>query len=201
MLNFNHIRNRGDTLIEVLLAITVFSLVAVGAMAIMNSGTATSQRALEISLVRNEIDAQAETLRFLNASYIANYPSANYSGPAAQWKAISNSLPSVPIQSMNASCPTTKPNNSFIVDPRFATFYNDKFNGQPQTYSQVRYPDDTSPISAADSIWIEGVKSGAGGTGETNIGYIDFYIRACWPSPGQTVPVILQTIVRLYEPR
>ena len=57
------ITERGDTIIEVLLAITVFSLVAVGAMTIMSQGTNTTQRSLEMSLVKQQIDAQAEALR------------------------------------------------------------------------------------------------------------------------------------------
>ena len=36
---------------------------------------------------------------------------------------------------------------------------------------------------------------------QANAGYIDFHIRACWDSPGQSVPVTIGTIVRLYEPR
>ncbi len=83
--------DRGDTLIEVLFAITIFSLVAVSSMAIMNQGTDTAQRSLEITLVRQEIDAQAETLRFLNASYIANASFVAGDGSYAdQWKNIDN---------------------------------------------------------------------------------------------------------------
>src|SRR5674476_81397 len=88
-----NIRNniRGDTLVEVLFATAVFSLVAVGCLSIMNQGAATAQRALEITLVRNEIDAQAETLRFLNASYIQAYQSGITSypnTPADEWHSI-----------------------------------------------------------------------------------------------------------------
>src|SRR5664279_826252 len=94
MLVFNyHLRTRGDTLVEVLFAVAIFSLVAVGGLAIMNQGTATSQRALEITLVRQEVDSQAETLRFLNASYVSAYKLgiSDYSSasPAvSQWLAV-----------------------------------------------------------------------------------------------------------------
>lgn len=50
---------RGDTLIEVLFAFSILSLVIVGAMTIMNQGTLASQRSLETTLVREEIDSQA----------------------------------------------------------------------------------------------------------------------------------------------
>lgn len=58
-------RRAGDTLIEVLFSITVFSAVAIGAAAIMTQGMAVAQNSLEINLVRNAIDSQAELLRYL----------------------------------------------------------------------------------------------------------------------------------------
>ena len=74
MLNLkNNKKQRGDTLVEVLFATAVFSLVAVSGLSIMNQGTSTAQRALEITLVRNEINSQAEAIRMLNTSYIAAY--------------------------------------------------------------------------------------------------------------------------------
>lgn len=63
---------KGDTLIEVTLAIGVFSMIAIAVVAVMNSGTSGSQSALETTLAREEIDAQAEALRFIQASYIAD---------------------------------------------------------------------------------------------------------------------------------
>ena len=55
---------RGDTLIEVLFAITVFSLVVVTSLAIMNQGTQAALRSLQLTLVRQQVDSQAEALRF-----------------------------------------------------------------------------------------------------------------------------------------
>ncbi len=62
---------RGDTLIEVLLAVGIFSMVAVAVVAVMSSGTSSAQTSLETTLAREEIDAQAEALRFIQSSYIA----------------------------------------------------------------------------------------------------------------------------------
>ena len=52
--------SRGDTLVEVLLGVTIFSLVAVITLETMNRGMAISQYALETTLVRQQVDAQAE---------------------------------------------------------------------------------------------------------------------------------------------
>ena len=196
------LNNRGDTLIEVLFAFAVFSLIAVGAMSIMNEGTATAQRALEISLVRNEIDAQAETLRFLNASYIAAFQSgggATYLGPSAQWSSIQTNT----VASTSSLDNCTPPDKSFVVNTRTAEFVDPTGVGYPQsakTFSQVVYNGDA--VKSVEGIWIEAISPSSVASGsQSNAGYIDFHIRACWDSPGQSTPMTLGTIVRLYEPR
>lgn len=191
-------KTRGDTLIEVLFAVAVFSLVAVGALSIMNQGTATAQRALEITLVRQEIDAQAETLRFLNASYIESSTTTQ----AIQWMSIQSAIPTgnnVSAFGAGTACPSSKPANSFIMNAKKGTIVTDKFELAP-TFSQVRYDDESKLVTHAEGIWIEAVRVGVSGNNQDNAGYIDFHIRACWDSPGQQVPVTLGTIVRLYEP-
>lgn len=73
MIIYKHMRNRkrtGDTLIEVMLAIGIFSMVAISVTAVMRSGTARAQTALETTMTRNEIDAQAEALRFIQSSMV-----------------------------------------------------------------------------------------------------------------------------------
>ena len=62
---------RGDTMIEVLFAIAVFGLVSVISIAVMNSGVYTAEATLELSMARNEIDAQSETLRFIHNSFLS----------------------------------------------------------------------------------------------------------------------------------
>ena len=88
---------RGDTIIEVLLAISIFSLVSLGAIFVMNRGIATTQESLEVNLVRNQIDSQAELLRHFNAAYLVSAGRTGITdeeikkadndgkGPAAQW--------------------------------------------------------------------------------------------------------------------
>jgi len=62
---------RGDTVIEVIFAITIFCLVAIISITLMNSGISTAQGSLELTMARNEIDAQAEALRFIQNSFLA----------------------------------------------------------------------------------------------------------------------------------
>ena len=193
---------RGDTLIEVLFAIMVFSLVAVSSMSIMNQGTATAQLALEITLVRQGIDAQAETLRFLHSSYIASDKSrvidpANPQ-PADQWSGIRGQAGTTSVSAFGTCSP---PSGSFILNNRTAEFVKPIGGNAPIdaiTFSQVVY--EANIFKEAQGIWIEAVKVKPTALLQSRVGYIDFHIRACWDSPGRSVPVTLGTIVRLYDP-
>lgn len=203
--------SKGDTLIEVLFAISAFSLVAVAGLLIMNQGTQVAQRSLEITLVRQEIDAQAETLRFLNSSYISNYKSGvslDSSTPAYQWSVMENSIISTgstkasDFGAVGNKCPDISA-GSFILDTHNAKFISPSSNKitSAETFSQVYYDTDGN-ISSAEGIWIEAVRSNTiNDNNQSNAGYVDFNIRACWSSPGSSVPVTIGTIVRLYEPR
>ena len=61
----------GDTLVEVVFAIAVFAFVAIMSITLMNSGIASAQAALEITMARNEIDAQAEAIRFIHNAFLS----------------------------------------------------------------------------------------------------------------------------------
>lgn len=62
---------KGDTIIEVIIAITVFCLVAIISINLMNSGISSAEGSLELIMARNEIDAQAEALRFIQNSFLS----------------------------------------------------------------------------------------------------------------------------------
>ncbi len=60
----------GDTLIEVTLAVGIFSMIAIAVVSVLSSSTSGAQTALESTLTREEIDAQAEALRFIQDSAV-----------------------------------------------------------------------------------------------------------------------------------
>ena len=62
---------KGDTLIEVTLAVGIFSMIAIAVVAVMSNGTSDAQTALETTLAREEIDTQAEALRFIQSSAVS----------------------------------------------------------------------------------------------------------------------------------
>lgn len=204
---------RGDTLIEVLFAVTVFSMIVVGALSLMNQGTSASRRALETTIARQAIDGQAETLRFLHESYVADYQSGSTynvtdasTSPGEQYYAIIENAKAYPKTSSSAlnsegtTCPETAPSGSFVVDPTVARAAIDPTLLQrAELYPELVYNSEGA-LTASRGMWIEAIRP-ADTTGVTNAGTIDFHIRACWQALGSTVPVTMGTIVRLYEPR
>lgn len=200
--------DRGDTIIEVLFAITVFSLVAIGGLSLMNKGTALAQRSLEIDLVREQIDTQANALRYLNRAYIADY--GKDGGATDTWNkvVVAHALDGAKDKAQDfntvangdtCNLPSTS-EKPFALD---TTKLDDSKHlvlvptVDVSTYAKVRY--DTS-TPTAEGVWIQAVRSPMK-VGSDDPGFYDFHIRACWQSPGQSAPVTLGTIVRLYEPR
>jgi type II secretory pathway pseudopilin PulG len=192
---------KGDTIIEVLFAITVFSLLAVGSMAVMNQGTAAAQRSLELTLVRQQIDGQAEALRYLQASYVAAFASSipyTPTSPAGQWVEIVNNAPTGIEATPYGTC--TPPASAFAIDTQAARVRSGSgFFAAPDTYARVLH-DASGGFDKAAGIWVEAVKS-PGFSNPTEAPYLDFHIRACWDGPGLDAPMTTGTIVRLYEPR
>jgi type II secretory pathway pseudopilin PulG len=208
MLSKKRQANKGDTLIEVLFAVTVFSLIVVGSLSIMNQGLAAAQRSLEITQVRQEIDGQAETLRFLHDSYVSVYQSgvtsAGLTGPARQWALImeqSSVANAQPFDTNLAVCPSA-PNRSFVVDPTKATYQSlSTIYKTPLTASMLEY-NASGALIASQGLWVEAVPSAVSSdTAQQTAGYVDFHIRACWDTTGSSRPMNLGTIVRLYVPR
>lgn len=201
---------KGDTLIEVIISITLFGLVAIGAINIMVQGVATTQRALEVTLVRQEMDAQTAALRFINTAYVADYKSGkpiDAASPAGQWNSLmtyvtlANLTAASQFGAVNNSCPAL-PKGSFIINTKTAQVVTSSSALVPASlYSMVVY-DATDALKTAEGIWIEGVRSpDSTVVGLNTAGYVDFHIRACWVTSGQSMPATIGTIVRLYEPR
>lgn len=203
--------NRGDTIVEVLIAITVFSMVVVSSLAIMSSGLSSTQRALESTKVRQEIDSQAAALRFLQGSFISSYVPGTQpleNTPQEQWYQMIEYIKQANLSSASqfgglatTTCPAA-PAGSFILNTRKAKFVSEpSLLKTAPIYAQVNY-DTSDNLVSAEGVWIEGIRSiNSTDPGLVNVGYIDFHIRACWSSVGQSAPLTLGTIVRLYDPR
>ncbi len=165
-----------------MLAFTVFAMLAVGAITIMNQGVASAQEALETTLVRQQIDGQAETLRFLQQAYAADQTAT---GSSATFKGIlANSTTNSPTSFGASSCLTKIPdaNNPFVVNPLTGAVINGNAKLKPMSadgapaYAQLVYNTDQT-FNTAYGIWVEAIQ------GETEANapkFVDFHIRACF---------------------
>ena len=64
---------KGDTLVEVLLAMAVFAVVMMIGLSAMNNGMSRALASLQLTMARNTMDSQAEALRFANAAYVSEF--------------------------------------------------------------------------------------------------------------------------------
>ncbi len=180
---------RGDTIIEVLLAITIFSVVAVGAILMMNRGVAMSQRSLEITLVRQQVDGQAELLRYVHDQARQGV------GHQALWQSIiSSNLKEAGSQQAairDGACPSAAPEGGFTLrtagEADTRTILRE-LNYQPAAmYAQANQPNGSHGM-AIQLTRVSGANA------------YDAYIQACWYSVGSDRPMAIETIVRLYDP-
>ena len=135
---------KGDTLIEVCIAIGIFSLIAIGVAAVMSSGTAGSQTALETTLAREEIDTQAEALRFIHDSYMSsnNYESNAYTEIWNKIKA----------QAINGK--TAADNKITQFSPETCDSLYDKNNGLNNVYKQKGFIINVKEMDNPDNVLI-----------------------------------------------
>lgn len=215
-------RNRGDTFVEVIIAFAVLAAVLAGTISIMNLGIANAMRSLEITQVRQQIDSQAQALRYIQGAYTAEYDKDKPEpavGPAKLWPMIRNTYALTGAEapfsfsSTAGNCPTNVPTQlpkAFFVDPIPPSGVTDYMKLTPASTGLVLTPPSGSTLppyaqidysatgsSKAYGMWVQAVLSPAGGATK----YIDFHIRACWVGAGGNTPITLGTIVRLYDPK
>lgn len=183
---------RGDTIVEVMVAVAVFSLVAVGTVTVMNRGVAAAERSLEVTLVRQQIDSQAELIRYARS----------IEDPV--WDSIKAAAITNPPTVNTTTCPNAPPNNSFFVTtttatPAGLTYYS--LPGDPSRFAAAsvhsQFTLGTNP-SRTSGLWVVAVRADTTSTATAADAY-DMYINACWFAPGFDRPQLLRTIVRLHE--
>ena len=131
---------RGDTLIEVVLAFAMFSLVAVVSIAVMNSSISGAEASLELSLARTEIDSQAETLRFVHEAFANNSEYANLWNRITEQKADPAKLPKLDATNCDDLYYDNTGNTiytakAFVVNPRYVVNGNEA--GKPDYYENT----------------------------------------------------------------
>lgn len=186
---------KGDTLIEVTLAVAVFSMVMVVGIGAMNGGMARTQASLQLSLARDAMNSQAETLRYINNIYLNKYASGS-GDMFSKWREITAKAKTSATRLNN--CPADQ--TAFDALNAIAVNVNNPssrlITGDGQITPANTYPQliVNGTTTTSQGMWIEVVRPPA------RSGYYDFHIRACWIAPGNNTPTTLGTIVRLYDP-
>ncbi len=182
-------RQRGDTLVEVLIAMAVLAIVTVGSFSLMNKGVAMMYESMERSEARLLIDRQIESLTFARDQYLlGQIPGANLSGAslvaATAWQAIKSASP-VTASPAAGNCSDTS--NAFSLQRDASN--NLKLVSGVTNAIAAGFP------SPGDGIWIQKINSPV----SAKIPYIDFYVRACWPQSTSSVTQVESSVVRLYD--
>ena len=211
---------RGDTIIEVLLASAVFGFIAVLTVTLMNSGLRTAQANLQLTMARNEVNAQAEALRYIHNAYTNSPGSGTGNSSTTAWNqykelwetVVSGVTSSYTRADDGLSCSEVYAeeinSSSFVLNTAAlelgssnTVFRNSSANSAFATTDSFPFLqfDSNNDVIGAYGIWINVVSGG-----ETNSNrdpqYYEFYISACWDSVGTTAPTRLDTVLRLYNP-
>jgi prepilin-type N-terminal cleavage/methylation domain-containing protein len=179
-------RQRGDTLVEVLMAIVVLSMVIVGAITLMSRGLKASQLAVEHTQVRLQINAQEEMLRYLRDGYISDLNSA----AGQSWVSLFSGAPLYASTTASnyddTSCNVTSGKTGFYLTQTGGTVTVNQFDSsnKPATFALP-----------GQGLWMEMTRS-------TGIwpAYVDVMFRACWSGIGDSTDQQAVTVIRLYDP-
>lgn len=186
--------NRGDTLVEVLLGVAIFSLVAVIALETMNRGMAIAQYSLETTLVRQQVDAQAEMLRYAHDMKNDTWR-----------KLVDNNSVSVSAVNSNEGnlgvekCPDDFSTKEFALAATPSLASKISILNNPGDYKAAEtYARVDSDTKKTYGISVRLVKPSTT-TGSRDSNKYDAYIKACWMPVGSKMPATIGTIVRLYD--
>lgn len=196
-------KERGDTIVEVVFAFAIFAIAAVVSIQILSKGVAATQRNLETTLVREQVDSQAELIRYIRDGNSGSLKQvwATLIAPSALVDRPTSLSDGCQIRTTNAfyirtSVNPSSPENTVIsrVGVTNQTASLDGALRGNYTYAQMSY--DGSSINGSKGIWIEAVRAQSAPRGPQAY---DFYIHACWDSVGVNAPMTAGTIVRIYD--
>lgn len=181
-------KERGDTLIEVLVAISVFGIVVVGAFALMNRGVTQMYDSMEKAQVRMLLNSQTEALTYARDQYLRSQSMALVT-PQDQraknaWEGVKNAF----------DTPSTAPGLNSCAPSDAAFAMQADASGISRSTTIIAAIADGFP-SPGNGIWVEEIPSAASVTPS----FIDFYIKACWLQNSSAQTQVLSTVVRLYD--
>jgi prepilin-type N-terminal cleavage/methylation domain-containing protein len=179
-------KQRGDTLVEVLMAIVVLSIVIVGAITVMSRGLKASELSVERTQVRFQINAQTELLKYLRDGYASDPSSA----PGQRWLSLFSGTPTyantTPTVYNDVVCGVTSGKIGFYLTQTAGVVSATQFDfaNKPATHA-----------IPGQGLWIEMTRSSG-----ISPAYVDVVFRACWSAIGDSADQQAVTTLRLYDP-
>ena len=162
---------RGDTLVEVTVAMAVLGLMLAASLAVINRGLMGVSNAVERTSVRASLSSQAELLRYV------------FDDPVTNKVTYENILKRTNPNASLGKNGCEIGNSGFYLSVGSGTSPVDKHELNPADTDHLANNVYGQPEAAGDNkgnsrgIWIEGDKH----DGQNGMpGYIDFYVRACW---------------------
>ena len=178
---------RGDTLVEVLVATVVLTIVLAGAYAIANRATRINQTSIERTEVANQLNEQAELLRAVRDDHDGT--------PGSMWSDIVLFAQSSSVGPHDCSNP--------VADNAFYLTTQGGILGEPEVFSRGG----STPLGRADDaypdqedlfdVWI--VADYITNTGSDLDNQYEFHVRGCWDGIGGESEQRSEVIFRLRE--
>ena len=168
---------RGDTLVEVTVAMAVLGLMLAASLAVINRGLMGVSNAVERTSVRASLSSQAELLRYVFDDPVTNKGTYD----KILKRKLSNNLGQkgceigdgsgfyLSVSKVSASKTSVAPVEMHELNKADTADLTNNVYGQPEAAGDNK--------GNSRGIWIEGDKHDAQGDMP---GYIDFYVRACW---------------------
>lgn len=178
---------RGDTLVEVLIATAILGAAIVGGLTIMNFGYAIANNAVERTQVEGKMNSQLSFIRYARDAFIRSNGSTT-DGGSRMWTAIMGKVTTAASSQAVCNGSAPQPTNGFYINDNVASVSDT---------SIVNYTGAAAPAVAApgSGMWVEGRQASA-----NPVRYVDFYVKACWQSIGSNPQQEARTVMRLYVP-
>lgn len=185
------LKERGDTLVEVLVAVAVMAAITVGVLGVLNRGIGEALNASERVAVRSLVSDQIELLNYVRDAYVQAEPNDRNAYPASLWTAIRNlGGPGAPNIRSVSDC--TDGNRAFYIEyDNTTTRYEVRdFNGSAVA-SAIPGPN--------NGLWIDPKKFDSTSVPGAGVSYVDLSVKACWRPVSGSVDQNLSSVVRLYD--
>ena len=166
---------RGDTLVEVTVAMAVLGLMLAASLAVINRGLMGVSNAVERTSVRASLSSQAELLRYVFDDPVTN--EATYKAILGRTKP-NNNLGQKGCEIGNNSGFYLSVGNGTLPVEIHKLNQADTAHLTNNVYGQPEAGEVGNNSGISRGIWIEGDKHDVQQNGMP--GYIDFYVRACW---------------------